>query len=174
MTAQNLAICFAPSMCVCDTENDIMKAQKFLEHCIENVESLFYVVVNPMTATKISNKLNRHTSTAIINAGPLDILNRLLYERSTIDPLITDWFIQSPTKNGDLFEMNLQFSSFMPNKNIQLCRRWTISENTNSIMLDEYDKDQIKSYNSTWHLQASGQGQTQVIHELEFDLRYTK
>ena len=80
MTASNLAICFSPSLCDCETEQYILSAQKCLEHCIENAESLFYIAVNGIAA-KLAHSPNRHTSTAIINASPQDILNRLLYER---------------------------------------------------------------------------------------------
>lgn len=80
MTAHNLAICFAPSLCQCDSEHAIRSAQKCLEHCIENAESLFYISIDP-TTSKTTLSLNRHTSTTIICASPQDILSRLLYER---------------------------------------------------------------------------------------------
>lgn len=87
--------------------------------------------------------------------------------RNSIDPLISEWTIKDKTKNNDIFEMNLQFSSFLPNKTLQLKRNWTFYNN-NSILLEEY----ADMFNSTWHLKPNGQGQTQVIHELELDLRY--
>lgn len=185
MTAHNLAICFAPSLCELETEHYILSAQRCLEHCIQNADSLFCVVVNTNTA-KLANVLNRHTSTAIINASPQDILKRLLYERyliygdsqtlnndntllafrNIIDPLIVDWAIKNQSTNGDDFEVNLKFNSFLPNKTLQFKRTWAFSE-SNCLTLEEY----ADSFYSIWHLKP-GEGQTQVIHEVELDLRY--
>lgn len=185
MTAHNLAICFAPSLCELETEHYILSAQRCLEHCIQNADSLFCVVVNTNTA-KLANVLNRHTSTAIINASPQDILKRILYERylicrvsqtlnnnntllafrNIIDPLIVDWAIKNQSTNGDDFEVNLKFNSFLPNKTLQFKRTWAFSE-SNCLTLEEY----ADSFYSIWHLKP-GEGSTQVIHEVELDLRY--
>ncbi|KAJ6222767.1 hypothetical protein RDWZM_001312 [Blomia tropicalis] len=165
MTSHNLAICFTPSLCECETERHILNAQKCLEYCIDNTESLFYITIST-TIAKIPSKLYRHTSTAIISASPQDILRRLLYERNIIDPLIFKWSVKDKKKYSDTWEVIMQFSSFLPNKIFHFKRNWFISNN-NSIQLEEI----ADHYCSTWHIKTNGQGQTQVIHELELDLR---
>lgn len=165
MTAHNLAICFAPSLCHCDDEHYIRSAQKCLEHCIENVESLFYISIDP-TTSKTTPSLNRHTSSTVICASPQDILSRLLHQRSIIDPLILEWRIKDSSLNCDIIEVNFQFSRLTEVKTFVFKRSWKISKNE-SITLNE-DND---SFKSTWILSSSGEGTTRTVNDVYLDFR---
>lgn len=81
MTVQNIAICFAPSLCECETEQQIVVAQKCLEYCIQQHEQLFCITLTP-SLCDIPMVLSRHTAQGVfVSASPRDILNRILYER---------------------------------------------------------------------------------------------
>lgn len=77
MTTHNLAICLTPSLCECETEKQINRAQRCLQYCIENWESLFIV----FGKHELPERLMDHSSVDIIQASPIDILNRILHER---------------------------------------------------------------------------------------------
>ncbi|KAI7693229.1 hypothetical protein SSS_06736 [Sarcoptes scabiei] len=85
MNSSNLAICFAPSICDGENAKQIHRAQQCLQFCIENFESLFSPSVLGDDCGRISDdnnsNSNHHTSVLIINASPIDILHRLLYQR---------------------------------------------------------------------------------------------
>lgn len=181
MTSHNLAICFAPSLCECDSEDQITNAQSCLKYCIDNHSSLFYVNITTSHLNQ-SIKLNHHTSDILVGAGSQDILNRILYERQEshksflanqfspcrhqIDPLINKWAIKSQSENKDTIEYNLCFSSFLPAKPLTLHRNWTI-QNKHCTILDE--KGDL--FKSRWKLEPHGKGQTRVVHDLTLDLR---
>lgn len=98
MNTHNLAICFTPSLCDCETEDQISNAQKCLEYCIDNQNSLFYITVNKtLNQTKC---LNQHVSEIVVNASAQDILNRILYERFFFLTMkitfIYFYFVQAP------------------------------------------------------------------------------
>ncbi|KAH9415349.1 Dynein light chain Tctex-type [Dermatophagoides pteronyssinus] len=187
MTIQNLAICFAPSLCNGENEKQINRGQKCLQYCIENYESLFYLnIINgkryqrqlssttttsSTTSTTSKTTLNHeHTSVIIINASPDDILARLLYERNMIDKLISRWTIidHDPEQNSDHFEFDLQFSCLLPTKTFNLKRKWSNSiEQPGGFKLLE----QGDSIQSNWIMVPNGKGQTLVKHDISMELR---
>lgn len=88
MNSHNLAICLTPSLCECDGDQQLFDAQKCLEFCIDHCEALFVISVNLYSIPNCVDTENllpfKHESTAAIECGPLDILNRILYERFAI------------------------------------------------------------------------------------------
>ncbi|KAH9522887.1 Dynein light chain Tctex-type [Dermatophagoides farinae] len=187
MNTQNLAICFAPSLCDGDTEKQINRAQKCLQYCIENYESLFYLNVKNIhlidkhqRQSTLPMLNNNHTSVIIINASPDDILARLLYERNMIDKLISRWTIindddhddhhqqQQQINNSDIFEFDLQFSCLLPTKTFSVHRQWSNSkQQQGGFELTEIG-DLIRSY---WIMVPNGKGQTLVKHDILMELR---
>ncbi len=87
MNSHNLAICLTPSLCECDGDQQLFDAQKCLEFCIDHCETLFVISVNLYSIPNCNDSEDllpgKHESTVIIECGPNDILNRILYERLT-------------------------------------------------------------------------------------------
>lgn len=84
MNSHNLAICLTPSLCECDGDQQLFDAQKCLEFCIDNCESLFVISIDLYSIPNIETDSplpQKHEATALIESGPNDILNRILYER---------------------------------------------------------------------------------------------
>jgi len=88
MNSHNLAICLTPSLCECDGDQQLFDAQKCLEYCIDHCESLFVISVNSYSIPNCIDSENllpcKHESTTVIECGPNDILNRILYQRFLI------------------------------------------------------------------------------------------
>ncbi|CAG2101414.1 unnamed protein product [Medioppia subpectinata] len=169
MNCHNLAICWTPSLCECDGDQQLFDAQKCLEFCIDNCETLFIISVNSysLSITDTNCPLpHKHEATALVDCGPNDILNRVLYERHLIDPTIVEWSVgEEMSPNSDTFIMRLQSSSFLPIKTVVMERKWRINSLNNIEVIENGFL-----YESRWSLSAE-EGRTRVAHMISLDLR---
>jgi len=142
-------------------ENEcLVDAQKCLQYLIENCSSLqmfnsnsipFQLNVtnstNSITGYDNNNRsiyfLNEgnllpqtYESSVLINACPMDILERLLYERDLIDPTVIEWEIEdceSVDEQHDIFTMKKQCSLFLPVKTFTVRRTWSYFDPADSV-----------------------------------------
>ncbi|XP_054168666.1 stAR-related lipid transfer protein 13-like [Oppia nitens] len=170
MNCHNLAICWTPSLCECDGDQQLFDAQKCLEFCINNCEILFLVSLNAyslLTTLEDISLPRKHEATAVIDCGPNDILNRILYERHLIDVTIIEWSIgDETTQMSDTFIVRLQTSAFLPIKTMIIKRNWRINSLNNIEVIESG-----YLYESRWSLTANGEGRTLVAHMIATDLR---
>ena len=172
MNCHNLAICWTPSLCECpDPDQQLFDAQECLEFCIDNCEQLFVISMNlyRMDSTPNDSQLpHKHEATALIECGPNDALNRILYERQVFDPSIIEWNISEDlSPNSDIFIVRLQSSAFLPIKTFTIERKWRINSLNNIEIIENGPL-----YQSRWSLTAQDGGVTAVAHNIAVDLRY--
>ncbi|XP_053201884.1 uncharacterized protein DDB_G0288805-like [Panonychus citri] len=76
-----------------------------------------------------------YESSITINAAPIDILKRILYQRNLFDPSVVEWRIikQTPSENSDTYEFKVQSSFFLPLKTFTIQRKWSFIENQSLI-----------------------------------------
>ncbi|CAG2173487.1 unnamed protein product [Oppiella nova] len=170
MNSHNLAICWTPSLCECDGDQQLFDAQKCLEFCIDSCPTLFIISVNTYSLSSPDTDCplpHKHEATAVVECGPNDILNRILYERHSIDPTIIEWSISEElSTNSDTFIMRLQSSAFLPIKTIVIERKWRINSLNNIEIIESG-----YLYESRWSVSAQGEGRTLVAHMISLDLR---
>lgn len=172
MNSHNLAICWTPSLCECpDPDQQLIDAQKCLEFCIDNCEQLFVVSLNTYSIgseTTDCELPHKHEATALVECGPNDVLNRILYERQVFDPTIIEWHIsEEVSPNSDTFVVRLQSSAFLPIKTFTIERKWRINTLNNIEVIENG-----RLYQSRWSLTAHDKGVTAVAHNIALDLRY--
>ncbi|RWS04788.1 hypothetical protein B4U79_03574 [Dinothrombium tinctorium] len=197
----------------CSFETEFLyDAQKCLEYLIDNCDALSVVSLNclPNNATcnensnfndkstdGASNDLQtglfgtvatmppKHESIIVINAPPIDILKRILYQRNLYDPTIIEWNIieDNPTENADVFSFKTQSSVFLPARTFTIERRWKFLDNcpkdifgslnrrtdsqTSVIILEENGHE----YESCWQIGVFGEGKSIVKHSIAVDFR---
>lgn len=171
MNGHNLAICWTPSLCECpDPDQQLFDAQKCLEFCIDNCEQLFSVSLNsyPISLSEVDSELpHKHEALALVDCGPDDALNRILFERHVFDPTIIEWNItEDSSPNSDSLLIKFQSSAFLPIKTLVIDRKWRINS-SNAIEVIENGH----LYQSRWSLSAHKPGVTSVAHNIALDLR---
>ena len=171
MNSHNLAICWTPSLCECpDPDQQLFDAQKCLEYCIDNCQQLFVVSLNsyPISLSEAESELpHKHEASALIECGPIDALNRILFERHLIDPTITEWTInEENSPNSDSLFIKFQSSTFLPIKTIVIERKWRINSLNNIEVIENGHL-----YQSRWSLSVQKPGVTVVAHNIALDLR---
>ncbi|RWS27164.1 hypothetical protein B4U80_07087 [Leptotrombidium deliense] len=207
----------------CGVETEFLyDAQKCLEYLIDNCDVLSVISLNclpnatnsdinqetdlsldgaakypisAITGSPLNSTLPpKHQSIIVINASPVDILKRILYQsdvclhlnRNLFDPTIIEWNVieDNPSENSDVFTFKTQSSVFLPVRSFTIERRWKFlnescsdtfsslnrrinSNLTNAAILEE--KGHL--FESCWKIGVFGEGKSIVEHTAAIDYR---